>query len=65
MKISNLSKTRKELERFTDALDEMEKAISENEYLHSSDHIYGCPQSGSLKRSSMDLTRMLAKLRGE
>ena len=42
MKVSNLVKVRKELERFTDALDEMEKAILENKYLTSSDHIYGC-----------------------
>lgn len=54
----SLARAKETAKRFLVAVSEMEQVREENEMAY-----YGCPQSGSLRRVSMDLTRDLAKLR--
>ena len=54
---------RAEAQRFLKKLDDLEHLIKHDERQAKYWDIIGCPESAAVKRSSMDLTRALAKLR--
>ena len=65
MKLQNIKEAKKEAIRFLDRMDSLEKRIkeeSENNWFRLED---GCKETGALKRSSLDLTRSLSKMRND
>ena len=58
MNMINMKRAKETAKRFLDRVAEMEIKLSENEMAW-----FGCPESGALRRSSMDLTRALSALR--
>lgn len=63
MKLSNLKEAIAEAKRFLERAENLNKKTgTDKKFLH----LYGLPkESGSVKRSSMDLTRALSKLRND
>jgi len=59
----NYQVARAEAIRFLEKMDELEHLLSTDERQRKYWGIIGCPESAAVKRSSMDLTRALAKLR--
>ena len=68
MKLQNIKEAKKEAIRFLDRLESLEKRIKEeskNNWFRLED---GCKQekeTGALKRSSLDLTMSLSKMRND
>jgi hypothetical protein len=58
MNIENIQEAEQECKRFLKRCTEAKKRIKEDKYA-----LYGSKETGALKRSSMDLTRVLVKLR--
>jgi len=58
MNLSTIKEVRQELERFIKRLAALEKRAESDSYT-----FHGCKETGALKRSSMDLSNVLVKLR--
>jgi RNase P subunit RPR2 len=58
MKIKDILKAEKECLRFLDKLKEVKVRMKDDKYT-----LYGCKETGALKRSSLDLTRSLSVMR--
>lgn len=64
MTTENIAETKLEAQRFLQRVDEWEKSHYTYEIRGGDPYMrYGVKESGSLRRSSMDLTRSLAKMR--
>lgn len=64
MTIQQLQEAKQESERFLNRIKELESRVKKDGWLKwESGYISGCSESGAVRRSSMDLTRTLAKLR--
>jgi hypothetical protein len=59
VKIKDIIATKAEAERFIKRCDDVEERLEQN----GIDFLYGCKETGALRRSSLDLTRSLADLR--
>lgn len=58
MKIKDILTAEKECLRFLDRLRKVKTRLKDDKYT-----LYGCKETGALKRSSLDLTRSLSEMR--
>jgi hypothetical protein len=71
MKIENILEVEQEIKRFLKRLEELKNSdMNEDRFNlfkknNQSELTYSCKESGALKRSSMDLTRSLSKMRND
>ena len=68
MKIKNILEAEQEAKRFLKKLNDVRKSETNQEkfkMISKSESTWGSKETGSLKRSSMDLTRSLSKMRNE
>lgn len=63
MKISNVLEAKKEAERFLKRIKELEASQGILTKKGAGDHTIGSKETAAVKRSSMDLTRSLSKMR--
>lgn len=62
MNTANLRLAVEEANRFLDRVKDLQKKCRQGGVTIDG-HIYACPESGAVRRASMDLTRSLARLR--
>ncbi len=60
MNIENINEVELELKRFQKKLKDLKIRIKEDIYT-----LYGCREAAAIRRSSLDLTRSLSKMRNE
>ena len=66
MKIDNILEAEKEAERFLKRLKDLKKVSFGNTIFNKNNtHSSGCKETGALKRSSLDLSRILSKMRND
>ena len=62
--INSVKEARAELDRFSKKLAELESKINKTDPKHYGLYVFcGCKETAAVKRSSMDLSRVLVKLR--
>lgn len=57
--MEKLNETAREMQRLARVMRAAKKRLEEDKRAE-----YGCPETGAVRRASMDLTRALARLRG-
>tara|TARA_R110000764_G_scaffold192359_1_gene277575 strand:+ start:41 stop:253 length:213 start_codon:yes stop_codon:yes gene_type:complete len=68
MKVENIIEVEQEVKRFLKRLSDLKKCETNNRAFKKNEdynYIRGCKESGALKRSSMDLSAALSKMRND